>query len=111
MALRGTTSRSASMPGGTVLIIDDDKATHDLLERDFSDQGYEVLHAAGRPRGLGRPGGAARRITLDIIMPDLDGWSVLKALKDDPELREIPVVLATIMGVRHGSSRSAPPTS
>ena len=39
-------------------------------------------------------------ITLDIIMPDLDGWSVLKALKDDPELCEIPVVLATIMGDR-----------
>ena len=33
-------------------------------------------------------------------MPDLDGWSVLKALKDDPELREIPVVLVTIMGDR-----------
>jgi CheY-like chemotaxis protein len=33
-------------------------------------------------------------------MPDLDGWSVLKALKDDPELRDIPVVLVTIMGDR-----------
>ena len=39
-------------------------------------------------------------ITLDIIMPDLDGWSVLKALKDDPELRAIPVVLVTIMDDR-----------
>ena len=36
-------------------------------------------------------------ITLDIIMPDLDGWSVLKALKADPELCDIPVVLVTIM--------------
>jgi CheY-like chemotaxis protein len=39
-------------------------------------------------------------ITLDIIMPDLDGWSVLKTLKDDRELRDIPVVLVTIMGDR-----------
>jgi CheY-like chemotaxis protein len=39
-------------------------------------------------------------ITLDVIMPDLDGWSVLKALKDDRELRAIPVVLVTIMGDR-----------
>ena len=100
-------AESASQPSpaaatrGTVLIIDDDKATHDLLERDFSDQGYEVLHALGGREGL-KVAKATRPdlITLDIIMPDLDGWSVLKALKDAPELREIPVVLLTIMGDR-----------
>jgi signal transduction histidine kinase/DNA-binding response OmpR family regulator len=98
-----STSRSTplAVTGTTVLIIDDDKATHDLLERDFSEQGYEVLHAMGGREGL-RIAKAARPdvITLDIIMPDLDGWSVLKALKDDPELRETPVVLATIMADR-----------
>jgi signal transduction histidine kinase/CheY-like chemotaxis protein/PAS domain-containing protein len=98
-----STSRSSplAVTSGTVLIIDDDKATRDLLERDFLEQGYEVLHAAGGREGL-RIAKAARPdvITLDIIMPDLDGWSVLKALKDDPELCEIPVVLATIMGDR-----------
>ena len=98
-------SNSRSSPlavtSGKVLIIDDDKATRDLLERDFLGQGYEVLHAAGGREGL-RIAKAARPdvITLDIIMPDLDGWSVLKALKDDPELCEIPVILATIMGDR-----------
>jgi signal transduction histidine kinase/DNA-binding response OmpR family regulator/carbon monoxide dehydrogenase subunit G len=97
------TSRStpAAAPSGTVLIIDDDQAIHDLLERDFSDQGYQILHAMGGREGL-KVAKAARPdlITLDIIMPDLDGWSVLKALKDDPELRDIPVVLATIMADR-----------
>jgi PAS domain S-box-containing protein len=92
---------STMAPSGTILIIDDDKATHDLLERDFSDQGYAVLHAMGGRDGL-RVAKAARPdlITLDVIMPDLDGWSVLKALKDDRELRAIPVVLVTIMGDR-----------
>ncbi len=98
-----STSRPApaAAPGGTVLIIDDDKAIHELLERDFSGQGYQVLHAMGGREGL-KVAKAVRPdvITLDIIMPDLDGWSVLKALKDDPELREIPVVLATIMADR-----------
>jgi CheY-like chemotaxis protein/anti-sigma regulatory factor (Ser/Thr protein kinase) len=98
-----STSRSSplAVTSGTVLIIDDDKATRDLLERDFLEQGYEVLHAAGGREGL-RIAKAARPdvITLDIIMPDLDGWSVLKALKDDPELRDTPVVLLTIMGDR-----------
>ena len=86
---------------GTILIIDDDQATHDLLERDFGDQGYQVLHAMGGRQGL-KVAKAARPdlITLDIIMPDLDGWSVLKALKDDPELRATPVVLVTIMADR-----------
>jgi signal transduction histidine kinase/DNA-binding response OmpR family regulator len=96
-------SRAAPMTAanGTILIIDDDRTIHDLLERDFSDQGYAVLHAMGGREGL-RIAKAARPdlITLDVIMPDLDGWSVLKALKDDPELRAIPVVLVTIMGDR-----------
>ena len=86
---------------GTVLIIDDEKATHDLLRRELSEEGYRVLHAAGGREGLKIAKEAKPDvITLDIIMPDLDGWSVLKALKDDPELREIPVVLVTIMGDR-----------
>jgi signal transduction histidine kinase/CheY-like chemotaxis protein/PAS domain-containing protein len=94
-------STSAESTSGTVLIIDDEKAAHDLLERELSAEGYEILHAAGGREGL-KVAKVARPdvITLDIIMPDLDGWSVLKALKDDPELREIPVVLVTIMGDR-----------
>jgi signal transduction histidine kinase/CheY-like chemotaxis protein len=92
-------ARSAAT--GTVLIIDDDKAIHDLLEQELAAKGYHVLHATGGREGLKiakqtRPD----VITLDIIMPDLDGWSVLKTLKDDLELRDIPVVLVTIMGDR-----------
>ena len=84
--------------GGTVLIVDDEKATHDLLERELSSAGYRIMHAAGGREGL-RLAKQARPdvITLDIIMPDLDGWSVLKALKADPDLCDIPVVLVTIM--------------
>ena len=86
---------------GTVLIIDDEKVAHDLLEKELSNEGYEVLHAMGGREGL-KVAKAARPdlITLDIIMPDLDGWSVLRAIKDDPDLRETPVVLVTIMGDR-----------
>ena len=84
--------------GGTILIVDDEKATHDLLERELAGAGYHLLHAAGGREGL-KLAKQARPdvITLDIIMPDLDGWSVLKALKADPELCDIPVVLVTIM--------------
>jgi signal transduction histidine kinase/DNA-binding response OmpR family regulator len=83
---------------GTVLIIDDEKPAHELLERELAGAGYDILHAAGGREGL-KLAKQARPdvITLDIIMPDLDGWSVLKALKADPELCDIPVVLVTIM--------------
>ena len=64
----------------------------------------------GGREGSGSPRRHGRSI-LDIIMPDLDGWSVLKALKDDPELREIPVVLATIMADCDMGFAPAPPTS
>jgi signal transduction histidine kinase/DNA-binding response OmpR family regulator len=90
------TTRAGAL--GKVLVIDDEKPAHELLERELASAGYDILHAACGREGLKlakqvRPD----VITLDIIMPDLDGWSVLKALKDDPELCDIPVVLVTIM--------------
>jgi signal transduction histidine kinase/DNA-binding response OmpR family regulator len=83
---------------GTILIIDDEMPAHDLLERELAGAGYDILHAASGREGL-KLAKQARPdvITLDIIMPDLDGWSVLKELKADPELCDIPVVLVTIM--------------
>jgi CheY-like chemotaxis protein len=82
------TTRAGAL--GKVLVIDDEKPAHELLERELASAGYDILHAAGGREGLklakqDRPD----VITLDIIMPDIDGWSVLKALKDDPELCEI----------------------
>jgi signal transduction histidine kinase/CheY-like chemotaxis protein len=83
---------------GTVLVIEDEAATREVLMQDLSRRGYRVLAAAGGGDGL-RLAREVRpdAITLDIIMPDLDGWAVLRALKDDPELRDIPVILLTIL--------------
>ncbi|HEX3209864.1 MAG TPA: response regulator, partial [Geminicoccaceae bacterium] len=62
---------------------------------------YRVAHATGAREGVRlarelRPDA----ITLDVLMPEFDGWAVLRELKADPELREIPVVLVTILGDR-----------
>jgi CheY-like chemotaxis protein/anti-sigma regulatory factor (Ser/Thr protein kinase) len=86
---------------GTVLVVDDERATHELLERELGRRGYRVLHAAGGAEGLRlarelRPDA----IALDLIMPEVDGWAVLRALKADPALRDIPVVLVTVLGDR-----------
>jgi CheY-like chemotaxis protein len=86
---------------GTVLVVDDERAVHDLLDRELSGKGYRVIHASGGAEGL-RLAREARpdAITLDIVMPDVDGWAVLRELKADPELCDIPVVLVTILGDR-----------
>ena len=80
-----------------VLVIDDDATVRDLMRRYLSREGFDVVTAAGGREGLE----FARElhpsvITLDVFMPDLDGWSVLQALKQDADLRRIPVIMMTI---------------
>jgi signal transduction histidine kinase/DNA-binding response OmpR family regulator len=83
---------------GHVLVIDDDPVIQDLMKSFLTRQGYTVTVADSGPAGLLR----ARElkpdvITLDIAMPEMDGWSVLSALKNDPDLGEIPVVILTMV--------------
>jgi CheY-like chemotaxis protein len=82
---------------GTVLVIDDDPATRELLARMLSKEGFRVMEAASGEEGL-RLARAERPdvITLDVLMPGIDGWGVLAAIKDDPSLAAIPVVMLTI---------------
>ena len=91
----------ADAVSGTVLVVDDDRAARDVLVNALMDEGYSVVSAAGGRDGLRlareqRPDA----IVLDIIMPDLDGWAVLRSLKADAELCDIPVILATMLGDR-----------
>ncbi|GEM_PF-1326966 len=81
-----------------VLVIDDDLAVRDLLKNYINKQGYRVVVAAGGDEGLR----LARKlrpamITLDVMMPGMDGWMVLSALKTDPLLADIPVVMVSII--------------
>ena len=84
--------------GAPVLVIDDDPTVRDLMDRFLVKQGFSVITAASGIEGL-RLAREARpaAITLDVMMPDLDGWTVLAALKGDPALADIPVILVTIV--------------
>ena len=87
------------MPAGTkiILAIDDDPQVISLYERYLNPQGYHVV-------SLTDPSKAKERIleikpfavTLDIMMPSLDGWSVLTGLKSDPATRGYPVIICSI---------------
>jgi CheY-like chemotaxis protein len=89
-------SRSPA-PRGTVLTIDDDSAVLELLERYLTKEGYRVVAAKSGAEGL-RLAAQIRpnAITLDVVMPEMDGWQVLRSLKADPELSNTPVVIVTI---------------
>jgi len=82
----------------TILVIDDDLAVRDLMSRSLTKMGFRVVAAASGEEGLL----LAKQlhplvITLDVIMPDWDGWTVLNKLKADSDLAEIPVIMVTIV--------------
>jgi signal transduction histidine kinase/CheY-like chemotaxis protein len=91
-------ARTGTGAGHRVLVIDDEETVRDLMRRFLAREGFEVVTARDGAEGLA----LARElspmlITLDVLMPDLDGWSVLESLKADPELADIPVVMLTIL--------------
>jgi len=81
-----------------ILAIDDDKQVISLYERYLQPQGYELVALTEPARALER----AKQlkpfaITLDVMMPGIDGWQVLDTLKADPETRHIPVIICSIV--------------
>ncbi len=86
----------AIVEGSSVLVIDDDPSVRDVVKRSLTKEGVSVMTAASGEEGLE----LARKhrpdvITLDVQMPGMDGWEVLKTLKSDPELRQIAVIMMT----------------
>jgi signal transduction histidine kinase/CheY-like chemotaxis protein len=84
--------------GTCVLVIDDDPQQRDLMQRYLSKEGFIVRTASSGAEGLRL---AAKllpaAITLDVMMPDMDGWTVLSALKGDAALRDMPVIMLTMV--------------
>lgn len=84
-----------------VLVVDDDPDIRSLLELALGLHGHEAVSAAGGGAALAtlRQGPLRGRrpvVVLDVQMPDLDGWQVLEAIRTDPELRDLPVVMCTV---------------
>ena len=100
VALQPQIDEAVGSPGftanATVLIVDDDPATQHIIGTHLARDGYRLIYAASGQEALTmarehRPDA----ITLDIMMPQIDGWGVLHTLKGDPDLASIPVVLVT----------------
>jgi PAS domain S-box-containing protein len=95
---RAVTTSAARLRDFQVLVVDDEKDSRVLMAHYLEDFGCEVVQAENGEDGLA----AARLhdpdlITLDLMMPGMSGWEVLRRLKQDPELRHIPVVVVSIV--------------
>jgi signal transduction histidine kinase/CheY-like chemotaxis protein/uncharacterized membrane protein affecting hemolysin expression len=89
---------AAAGAASVVLVVDDEPTVREVTERFLVREGFSVVTADGGAQGLR----LARELhpaamTLDVMMPDIDGWTVLAAIKGDPALADIPVILMTIV--------------
>ena len=89
----------AKADGQTVLVIDDEPSARDLLKRHLTKEGFSVSVATSGAQALEllqtlRP----TAVLLDVMLPGMDGWHVLKAIRDNPETAHIPVIMQTALG-------------
>ncbi len=84
--------------GKPILVIEDDDNASELIKRIFKKEGYEVITAKNGVEGLK----LAKKfnpylITLDLMIPNKNGWTVLSELKNDPQLNDIPVIIISVL--------------
>src|SRR6185437_14520372 len=89
----------AARGGGKILIADDDDANRDLLRRRLVCEGHEVVEARSGLEVLARlKESGCELVLLDVLMPDLDGFQTLARIKQDVQLRELPVIMISALG-------------
>jgi DNA-binding response OmpR family regulator len=78
----------------TVLVVEDDEMVAEVVRINLEADGYTVLHA---PNGAAALAAIAERrpdvVVLDVMMPEIDGWTVLERLRDDPTTANLPVIM------------------
>jgi CheY-like chemotaxis protein len=92
---------SQTINSGSVLIVDDDEAILETLRDVLTDTGYAVCVAASGDDALARLRAAPEKpdvILVDLMMPVMDGWQLTARLREDPELRDVPVVIMSAGG-------------
>lgn len=79
-----------------ILAVDDDASTLDLVEAALQPEGFEIVRAAGGRAALERMhDGKFDFVICDLLMPDLDGFEVVAALKADPLTHDVPILILT----------------
>ena len=94
----GAAAKAAGRP--RLLIVDDDHVARDILIRQVSGEAFETRGVSGTVALAHAREWQPSVVTLDVLMPDLDGWTVLRSLRTDPATRHIPVIMVTQLDER-----------
>ncbi len=100
-APRGEAAPAERLPDPSrrlVLSIDDDPNVLSLITQELEEEGYQVVGASRALEGIEKAKQVGPyAITLDIMMPGMDGWEAIARLKDDPQTRDIPLIVLSII--------------
>jgi DNA-binding response OmpR family regulator len=100
------TTSSPARCWGNVLVVDDVEANRDLLCRRLEREGYQAQSARGGGEALALlAGGQFDLVLLDVLMPDVDGYEVLRQIKAAPRLRDVPVIMISALDEMHSVVR------
>ncbi|HUL01517.1 MAG TPA: DUF4388 domain-containing protein [Nitrospirota bacterium] len=92
------------MAGEKILDIDDSPTVQRLIEMILTTQGYQVILASDGEEGVAKARAERPAVILvDFVMPKMNGFQVCKALKEDPDFKETPIILVTSKGDKVGS--------
>jgi signal transduction histidine kinase/DNA-binding response OmpR family regulator len=88
--------------GPKVLVVDDDAGARELLYRILTKEGFEVECCGQAEEAVSRARDSQPdAILLDVLMPRMDGWAVLQALRRDPATADIPIIMQTLLDAEH----------
>jgi DNA-binding response OmpR family regulator len=90
-----------------ILIIEDDKFLRDLLSRKLQDENFNVIAAVDGEEGVKKvEGERPELVLLDLILPGINGFDVLKNIKENPKTSEIPVIILSNLGQKEDVERA-----
>lgn len=91
---------------GRVLVVEDDKFLRELITRKLEAENFYVIEAIDGEEGIKKASEEKPDIVLlDIVLPGIDGFEILKRMKADPGLSKIPVIMLTNLGQRDDVER------
>ena len=94
-------SSSKSLAGRKILVVEDDQFLRDLIVRKLEDESFEVLQAVDGEEGLrDAKENKPDMVLLDLILPGIDGFEVLRNMKSDKEISDIPIIILSNLGQR-----------
>jgi DNA-binding response OmpR family regulator len=80
----------------TILVIDDEPGIIEIIEANLEGDGFKVISAPNGREGLERiKSDRPELVVLDVMMPEMDGWEVLRRVEQDPDTAGIPVIMLT----------------